>query len=112
MKVAVFGLGYVGVVSAACLVRDGHDVVAASLVGANREYILNHIPHIGRLMLDQPEQLLEHSYVVVVASTEREFAPLLEKLPAGKSVIDLVGAWNTAEGKSTAHMDAYDGIAW
>jgi GDP-mannose 6-dehydrogenase len=89
-----------------------HNVRLASLVGANREYILNHIPHIGRLMVDQPEQLLEHSDVVVIASADREFAPLLEKLPAGKSVIDLVGAWNSAEGKSTAHMDAYDGIAW
>jgi GDP-mannose 6-dehydrogenase len=88
------------------------NVRLASLVGANREYILNHIPHIGRLMVDRPELLLEQSDVVVVASVDREFAPLLERLTAGKSVIDLVGAWSTAEGPGTAGMEAYDGIAW
>jgi len=88
------------------------NVRLASLVGANREYILNHIPHIGRLMVDRPEQLLEHSEVVVVASAPREFAPLLEKLAAGKSIIDLVGVWNTAEGAGNARREAYDGVAW
>jgi GDP-mannose 6-dehydrogenase len=88
------------------------NVRLASLVGANREYILNHIPHIGRLMVDRPELLLEQADVVVVASVDREFAPLLERLTAGKCVIDLVGAWSTAEGPGPAGMEAYDGIAW
>jgi len=89
------------------------NVRLASLMGANREYILNHIPHIGRLMVNRPEELLEHADVVVVASADRESAALLDKLPAGKSVIDLVGISNAAQGAAvTDRMPAYDGIAW
>jgi GDP-mannose 6-dehydrogenase len=88
------------------------NVRLASLMGANREYILQHIPHIGRLMVDRPEPLLEHAEVVVVASADAEFAPLLEKLAAGKSVIDLVGTWHKAEDAGDARTQAYDGIAW
>jgi GDP-mannose 6-dehydrogenase len=91
------------------LVYD-RNVRLASLVGANREYILNHIPHIGRLLVDRPEQLLEHAEVVVVAAADREFAPLLQKLRADKFLIDLVGACSTTE--DNAHPQAYDGIAW
>jgi len=87
------------------------NVRLASLMGANREYILNHIPHIGRLMVDRPQQLLEHAEVVVVAAADPEFAPLLEQLPAGKTIIDLVGA-RSAAGPGTAALEAYDGIAW
>jgi len=85
------------------------NVRLASLVGANREYILNHIPHIGQLMVDRPEELLAKSDVVVLASAHREFGQLVEKVPAGKSIIDLVGLWNTTEDSRT---EAFDGIAW
>ena len=93
------------------LVYD-RNVRLASLVGANRDYILNHIPHIGRLMVDRPEQLIEQSEVLVVASADLEFTALLEKLPLGKSVIDLVGAWSMDASARSAHLGAYEGIAW
>jgi hypothetical protein len=64
------------------------------------------------LLVDRPEQLLEHAEVVVVASAEKEFLPLLGNLSWKKTVIDLVGLLNTAEGHTTTHMESYAGIAW
>src|SRR3954451_4293600 len=39
-KICVFGIGYVGTVSAACLARDGHDVVAVD-VNQDKVDVLN-----------------------------------------------------------------------
>ena len=91
------------------LVYD-RNVRLASLLGANREYILNHIPHIGRLMVDRPEQLLEHAEVIVVASAGAEFAELVRGLPVSKRVIDLVGLWKADE--RITPREHYQGIAW
>lgn len=81
------------------------NVRLASLMGANRDYILNHIPHIGRLLVDRLDDLLAHSEVLVAASADPEFAALLQNVPADKKVIDLVGA-------AQLPAAAYDGIAW
>jgi len=93
------------------LVYD-RNVRLASLVGANREYILNQIPHIGRLLVERPEQLLEHAEVIVVASTSPEVAELLRNVAPGRHVIDLVGAWNGASDERASAAERYDGIAW
>jgi len=39
MKISIFGLGYVGAVSLACLSRDGHDVVGVDIEPAKLELI-------------------------------------------------------------------------
>jgi GDP-mannose 6-dehydrogenase len=86
------------------------NVRLASLMGANRDYILNHIPHIGRLLVDRPEQLFEHAEVIVAAAASEEHARLLRELAAGKHVIDLVGVSKTDPRE--AAPERYDGIAW
>jgi GDP-mannose 6-dehydrogenase len=88
------------------------NVKLASLMGANRDYILNHIPHIGRLLVDRAEQLFAGAEVIVVTCADKEFGPLLESSSTGKSIVDLVGIWNQTAQPSTMPMENYDGIAW
>lgn len=40
MRISIFGLGYVGAVSLACLVRDGHEVVGVDIDRAKLELIM------------------------------------------------------------------------
>jgi GDP-mannose 6-dehydrogenase len=88
------------------------NVKLASLVGANRDYILNHIPHISRLFVDQPEALFSASDVVVVATGEKEFGELVGRHGKDKTIIDLVGTSNLSDQATRQTLKSYDGIAW
>lgn len=50
MNVSIFGMGYVGVVSGACLLRDGHRITGVDPVEAKMRDLAN-----GRSPIQEPD---------------------------------------------------------
>jgi GDP-mannose 6-dehydrogenase len=83
------------------------NVQVASLVGANRDFILNRIPHISRLMVDNMDAILQHAETIVIGHKEEEFERVPQLLQKGQSLVDFVRISNNGN-----KNDAYDGICW
>ena len=83
------------------------NVSLARLVGANRDYILNHIPHIAGLMVNSADRLMEHAEIIVVGNGAPEFADVVAKRKSNQQVIDLVRICGEADNSA-----GYEGIAW
>ena len=83
------------------------NVRLASLQGSNRDYILNHIPHISRLMVPTMEAVLEHASTIVIGNASSEFRDVPRRLGEGQSIVDLARIANV---RSVAGV--YDGICW
>jgi GDP-mannose 6-dehydrogenase len=83
------------------------NVNLASLVGANRDFILNRIPHISKLMVDGIDAVLDHAETVVVGNKDPEFDSVPGRLRAGQQLIDFVRIGNRRSEAGT-----YDGICW
>ena len=84
---------------------DSH-VRLSSLVGANRDYLFNHVPHIARLMVDDVDTILEHAETVVIGNDSPEFHDVPRRLRSDQALVDLV---RVKDPSTAAH---YDGICW
>jgi len=82
------------------------NVSIASLVGANRDYILNHIPHISNLMEESLDKVLAHAQTVVIGNGSDEFNDVPGTLRGDQVLVDLVRIIADRSG------DRYDGICW
>jgi GDP-mannose 6-dehydrogenase len=83
------------------------NVKIASLVGANRDYILNRIPHISRVMVNTMDAVLEHAETVVICNKEPEFQTVLPRLRSGQTVVDFVRI-----DRRRSEQGEYAGICW
>ncbi|HEV8614004.1 MAG TPA: nucleotide sugar dehydrogenase [Methylomirabilota bacterium] len=65
------------------------NVSVARLVGANRAYIEEEIPHIASLMCEDLDPLLRHAEVVVIGNNNEESAAALARLGEQHTLVDL-----------------------
>jgi GDP-mannose 6-dehydrogenase len=96
------------------LIGKGYDlrvydrnVSLAALHGANRDYILNRIPHISRLMVPTIDEVLGHAETVVIGNASPEFAGVPARIGEGQTVIDFVRVCD-----SRTVLGVYEGLCW
>jgi GDP-mannose 6-dehydrogenase len=83
------------------------NVSLAALTGANRDYILNHIPHISRLMVENIKDAVDHADLIIIGNKSPEFVEWIDKIPANKHILDLVRI-----AKGVRPVKNYEGICW
>jgi GDP-mannose 6-dehydrogenase len=96
------------------LIGKGYDlklydrnVQLASLMGANRDYILNRIPHIYRLMSDDLGSVVDFADTIVIGNKAPEFEEVVTRGAEDKHIIDLVRV-----NSQRSSNGAYQGICW
>ena len=96
------------------LIGKGYDlrmydsnVRLASIHGANRDYILNRVPHISRLMVASIDEVLDHADTIVIGNAAPEFRDVPKRLGDGQTIVDFV---RISESRSISGV--YEGICW
>ena len=97
------------------LIGKGHklaiydeEVALARLVGANKHYIEQTIPHISSLMVPSPEEVIEASDVVVISKNNPKIQEALANHSDSKLIIDLI----RLPCKAVKASPNYQGICW
>ncbi len=97
---ALLGKGY------ALRIYD-RNVNLAALTGANRDYILHHIPHISKLMVQSLDEVMDFSEVIVIGNGAEEFNAVPDRLGPRQVLVDLA---RISPGRSVPGR--YEGICW
>jgi GDP-mannose 6-dehydrogenase len=103
------------VILAEALLGKGYDlriydknVSIARLVGANKAYINQQIPHLSSLLCESIDEVLDHSDVIVVGNAAPEFSEALKRTRPDHMIVDLV----RVEADRADIPGQYQGICW
>jgi len=85
------------------------NVALSRLVGANRAFISQRLPHLEQLLVDDVDALLEHGEVLVAGSRTSEIVEALARSSPSQLIVDLVRLPGADLRRGEAN---YRGIAW
>jgi GDP-mannose 6-dehydrogenase len=125
-KVGIFGLAFKPgtddlrespmVELAERLIGKGYDVrfhdanvVLSRLMGANRSYIDERLPHIGELLMGDVDAVLDHGEILIAGSSAPEVVDALARARSEQLIIDLVRLPNAGQLRGAPN---YLGIGW
>jgi GDP-mannose 6-dehydrogenase len=83
-------------------------VDAARLVGANRQYIEQEIPHLDRVLVGDPSAAIADASIIVIAHADDDSIAAIAAEHHGKSIVDLQGVPEIAALPNIR----YEGICW
>jgi GDP-mannose 6-dehydrogenase len=86
-------------------IYDGN-VRLAKLAGANREYLLTHLPHISDLIIDTIDEVVAHAGTIVIGNHSEEFDSVVRS-GGDTTIVDLVRVAQDHESGGSYH-----GICW
>ncbi|MBX2846821.1 MAG: nucleotide sugar dehydrogenase [Acidiferrobacterales bacterium] len=84
------------------------NVIMANLLGANKQFIEQVIPHLTKLLNNSLDAVLEASDVLIVSQQSKDFGDLESKIESRHHIIDLVRALES----DFESNDQYQGICW
>jgi GDP-mannose 6-dehydrogenase len=83
------------------------DLQLSRLVGSNRRFAMQHLPHLSGLLVADLEDALERSDIVVVGTPHASFRNLLPLLRPDHQILDLAG-----HDISLREHPSYEGVCW
>ena len=84
------------------------NILIGRLMGANRAYIEEQIPHLARLMCDSVDEVIDASELLVLGNGTPEFAEALVRTREDQVVVDLV----RTRGPLAEIKAEYQGLSW
>jgi GDP-mannose 6-dehydrogenase len=85
------------------------NVAQSRLMGANRDFLDERLPHISTVLTDDADAVLDHAEICVVGTRDPQVVKAIENARPDQIIVDLVRLPDAAERRGSP---TYSGIAW